>query len=248
MRKTIFLLSVIFLGSSIYARTNMNNPSACSYLDGKSISILGDSYSTFANWIPEGYAIWYNSTSEKTDVHQVEDTWWWKLCDKTHCTLLMNSSFSGSTICNTGYKGKDATRTSFITRMKKDLGEEKVLSAKPQIIFVFGGTNDSWANSPLGTPQYSDWNTDNLFQTFPAACYMFDYLKRWNPGAKIIFISNNALKKDFYKGMKEICAHYDIDLIQLENIQKQSGHPNIEGMENISEQIISFLNREYQQK
>ena len=62
---------------------------------------------------------------------------------------------------------------------------------------------------------------------------------------KDYFISNNALKKEFYRGMKEICGHYDIDLIQLENIQKQSGHPNTEGMENISEQIIQFLNKEY---
>lgn len=127
--------------------------------------------------------------------------------------------------------------------MKRDMGEETVLKAKPQVIFIFGGTNDSWANSPLGKPQYENWSTDDLYQTFPAACYMMEYLKKWNPGAKIVFLSNSELKAEFYEGMKEVCKHYDVDMLQLENIGKQSGHPNIEGMEAIANQIIKFLNK-----
>jgi hypothetical protein len=72
---------------------------------------------------------------------------------------------------------------------------------------------------------------------------MFDYLKKWNPGTKIIFLSNTELKAAFYTGLQEACKHYDIDLIQLEKIGKQAGHPNIEGMEAIANQIISYLNK-----
>ena len=244
MKKTFIILMLLALPCSTFAKSRSDKSCRCPYLEGKSISILGDSYSTFSNWVPKDYALWYTSTQKSTDAHKVEDTWWWKLCDKTHCTLLTNSSYSGSTICNTGYHGKDATQTSFITRMKKDLGEEKALSSKPQVLFIFGGTNDSWANSPLGEPQYDNWTTEDLFKTFPATCYMLDYLKRWNPGTKIIFISNSELKKEFYTGIQTICQHYQIDLIQLENIKKQAGHPNIEGMESISEQIIKYINKQ----
>ena len=239
----LFTFAMLCMAGS--AKTKLTTPSLCPWLEGKNISILGDSYSTFIGWIPEGYAVWYHPTSAKTDVHQVEDTWWWKLCDKTGCTLLTNSSYSGSTICNTGYNGADATHSSFITRMKKDMGQQTVLRTKPQVIFVFGGTNDSWANSPLGEPKYEAWTTTDLYQTFPAACHMFDYLKKWNPGTKIIFLSNSELKKEFYVGMQEICRHYDIYFLQLKKIGKQSGHPNIEGMEAIAEQIIQFINQSH---
>ena len=122
MKKSLIILALLL--SATFFSAYAKKESVCSVLQGKNISILGDSYSTFIGWIPQGYAVWYNPTSNKTDVHQVEDTWWWQLCDKTDCTLLVNSSYSGSTIGNTGYKGADATHSSFITRMKKDMGQE----------------------------------------------------------------------------------------------------------------------------
>ncbi len=244
MNRLLIIIVTSLLSVTALAKTNGGGHSQCAALEGLNISILGDSYSTFIGWIPDGYAVWYSPNQMKTDVHQVENTWWWKLCDKARCTLLRNSSFSGSTICNTGYNGSDATKTSFITRMKKDMGQERVFEAKPQVIFIFGGTNDSWANSPLGLPKYENWTQDDLYQIFPATCYMLDYLKRWNPGARIVFLSNTELKKEFYPGVKEACQHYGIDFLQLENIAKQSGHPNIEGMEAIANQIISYFNQE----
>ena len=71
---------------------------------------------------------------------------------------------------------------------------------------------------------------------------MFHYLKKWNPGCRIGFLSNSELKDEFYAGMKEICAHYQVDYLPLEGIGKQSKHPNIEGMKGICSQIVRFLN------
>lgn len=244
MKKFIFYDLLLFICCASFAQNAKIQQKECPFLCGKSISILGDSYSTFSKWIPEGYAVWYTSDSKKTDVHRVEDTWWWKLCDKTGCTLLRNSSYSGSTICNTGYHGDDVVKTSFITRMKKDMGEERVLEPKPQIIFVFGGTNDSWANSPLGVPDYGKLTAPRYYETFPSACFMFEYLKKWNPGTTIYFLANDGLKEEFYTGMQEICKHYQIPYIPLEGISKQNGHPNIEGMETIANQIIKFVNKQ----
>ena len=37
--------------------------------------------------------------------------------------------------------------------------------------------------------------------------------------------------------MEVICKHYNVPLIQLQGISKTSGHPNVEGMRQIAEQI-----------
>ena len=43
----------------------------------KTFSVLGDSYSTFEGYIPEGNAWWYSSSPQgPNDVVKVEDTWW----------------------------------------------------------------------------------------------------------------------------------------------------------------------------
>ena len=46
------------------------------------VSILGDSYSTFEDFMtPETNELWYyaKNAPEKTDVNRVQDTWWWQL-------------------------------------------------------------------------------------------------------------------------------------------------------------------------
>ena len=82
----------------------------------------------------------------------------------------MNNSFSGATVCNTGYNKEDYTDRSFISRMD-NLG-------CPDIIFIFGGTNDSWAGSPLGEFQYSGWTKETLYCFRPAMAYMLDHMKK----------------------------------------------------------------------
>ncbi|MBQ8588463.1 MAG: hypothetical protein IJ454_03635, partial [Clostridia bacterium] len=82
------------------------------------VFILGDSYSTFQGYIPEGYAHYYGEEGPNylesnpemkltaNDVCDVAHTWWYDLV-KENGTLLRNCSWSGTTICNTGYHGKD---------------------------------------------------------------------------------------------------------------------------------------------
>lgn len=53
---------------------------------------------------------------------------------------MLNESYSGSTICNTGYSGGDASATSFIHRMIESIGQGNALKPKPNIIILFGGT------------------------------------------------------------------------------------------------------------
>ena len=57
--------------------------SATACREQKTVVILGDSYSTFDGYVPEGFAIWYDSNpKEENDVTAVQQTWWYKLCRK----------------------------------------------------------------------------------------------------------------------------------------------------------------------
>lgn len=199
----------------------------------KGVSILGDSYSTFQDCVePATNAVWYwEKSASQNDVHDVTDTWWYKLITDQGYRLCKNNSYSGSTVCNTGYKGVDYSDRSFIARMK-DLGS-------PDLIYIFGGTNDSWANVPVGDFKYADWTKEDLYQFRPATAYMLASMKKYYPGTEIVFLINNALSDDVTESIKTICNHYGIDYIQLVDIDRIEGHPSIKGMQQIVDQIKS---------
>lgn len=207
----------------------------------KSISILGDSYSTFQGYLqPDTNAVWYwdNVEAMNTDVHHVRETWWHQFIKKNGYRLCVNNSFSGSTICYSGYKtvGPDFTDYSdraFVTRLDK-LG-------CPDIIFVFGGTNDSWAGSPIGEYKYSGWTREDLFSFRPAMACMLEKMIDHYPNVKIYFLLNDDLREEIDESVKAICSHYEVDLIELVDIHKINGHPSVKGMRQICEQIEAYI-------
>lgn len=198
-----------------------------------SVSILGDSYSTFEGYLtPDTMDIWYFENKQdprRTDVKSVGETWWMQLIKKKNWKLELNNSWSGSTICYTGYGDEDYRLRSFITRVPA-LGS-------PDIILIFGGTNDSWSNAPVGEYKYADWRRADLYTFRPAMACMLHKIKERYPTADIYFISNDGLKPEITKSMAQICKHYDVPMIQLENISKTAGHPNVKGMTQIAEQL-----------
>lgn len=203
----------------------------------KSVSILGDSYSTFEGYmVPDTNFVWYNTRiTQKTDVTSVKQTWWYQFIKDNNYKLEVNNSFSGSTICNTGYQKQDYSSRSFIRRMD-NLGS-------PDVIFIFGATNDAWANAAIGQFKYNDWTKEELFDFRPAMAYMLDYMLGRYPNVKIYFLLNSDLKETINESVKTICKHYNIDCIELKNIDKKEGHPSIKGMEQISNQISDFLSK-----
>lgn len=203
------------------------------------VFILGDSYSTFDGHIPADCAPWYcNGGHEQTDVAAVEQTWWWQLCQETQSHLLLNSSFSGTTICNTGYEQADCSDISFIARLDKLIKEGYFIQHKVDTLFIFGGTNDSWADSPIGELQYEGWTKTDLFSVLPAFCYLLHQAKTNLLNAKIIVVINTELKDAITKGMQTACQTMGIQSILLQDIAKDCGHPNILGMTQIKDQII----------
>ena len=99
----------------------------------------------------------------------------------------------------------------------------------PDIIFIFGATNDYWAKSPLGEYQYADWSKKDLYSFRPAMAYMLDTMIDYYPNVEIT------------ESVRTICKHYQIDCIELKGLDKMSGHPSVKGMKQISEQVKAYM-------
>lgn len=204
----------------------------------KTVSVLGDSYSTFESYLtPKTNLVWYDlkHAANKTDVEHVTQTWWHQLILKNGWKLCVNNSYSGSTICNTGYDGNDYSDRSFITRMD-NLG-------CPDIIFIFGATNDSWAGAPLGEYQYDNIRPNQLWYFRPALAYMLAWMKDRYMNTELYFILNNELKQEINESVNIICEHYGVPVITLRDIDKKSGHPSVKGMGQIATQIQEVINK-----
>ena len=201
---------------------------ACSSAQTKKVSILGDSYSTFVGIIPANYASFY--PNDRNDVTEIGQSWWSLYITEKGYTLEKNDSWGGTTICGTGYGGMNTSRNNFIARVDS-LGN-------PDVIFVFGGTNDAWANSPIGEYQYSDWTQEDCKKFRPALACLIDKLQKRYPNAEICFILNSELKEDVNESMREVCKHYNVKLVELHDIEKQNGHPSINGMKSICSQLL----------
>ncbi len=135
----------------------------------KRISVIGDSISSFDGYNPEGYDAYYPTTTCRTFC--VRDMYWYRLAyDYMKDAILdVNIAFSGSLVTYNGNEKNFPNR--YIQR--KGMGN-------PDIILLWGGTNDYTANKLLyGTttcqeatsaPSKSDLNT--VFATTDAATTM----------------------------------------------------------------------------
>lgn len=213
----------------------------------KRFFIFGDSYSTFKDYIPDGFAYYYSvegDPEKPVKKMTVNDTWWKQLIDKTGATLVQNNSWSGSTICYTGLKGDDcSTTSSFIYRLQL-LKNSNYFEKNPvDTLFVFGATNDNWGLSPLGEEKYSDWEKQDLYNVLPAVSYFINDLKNTLPNTRIIFIINTEFKPQLVKTIKTSCELYGAEYIELSPFEKQMGHPNPKGMEQICDQVIEYLKK-----
>lgn len=210
---------------------------------GKSVTIFGDSYSTFEGYLsPDTNAVWYfqNRSIKGNDVITVEQTWWHQLLKKNGWKLCTNNSFSGATISSSGYRKEDYSDRSFVTRAS-NLGN-------PDIIFIFGATNDSWVPSPIGDYMYAGWTVEDLKAFRPSLAKMLDYMTKRYLGVDLYFILNSELSDAINASVLEICAHYGVPVIQLHDIEKIAGHPSVAGMKAIANQVDAFVKQKHNKK
>lgn len=251
IRRLIIAICLVFMYS-----ISCTSPQNLSKTDKQILkfTIIGDSYSTYDGWNNKGndFATYY-PTSSVTDVSDVAYTWWYKLHYTPEFQLEKLNAYSGSTI---SYKKgsivfKEGDKRSFCSRLSQsDMGN-------PDVIMIFGGTNDAWNNTDadLGYYKYDDFTQSDLEYFRPAFAYMIDYLIRNYPDARIFNITNSGrggkpeggLTQGIADSMEEICRHYNITNIILPSILdsgKTNNHPNKEGMVIIFEQVYSALKKD----
>ena len=108
-------------------------------------------------------------------------------------------------------------------------------------VFIFGGTNDSWLDeTPKGELRFSDWKEEDLYSTLPAISYMISKLKEELQGGNVIFIINTELDPRISEAVKLSTERFGTTYVELENIDKFSGHPTVKGMKEICEQVYNI--------
>lgn len=200
------------------------------------VSVLGDSYSTFNGLMPLGHAVWYTPDrvkSKKTDVTDVRQTWWWQTIERGGFVLGVNDSYSGATISYLGYNGEDYSDRSFITRLP-GLGS-------PDILLICGATNDSWAGVTVGEYKWDNVTGTDLYTFRPAMARLLWEARSRYPGTEIYFIINSELRDDIVESIHTVCEHYGVEWIQLHDIAKTSGHPSVEGMKAMADQVLEVI-------
>lgn len=198
--------------------------------------ILGDSYSTFEGFVPAHQAFYYPRPEMVPDLLYVEQTWWHQLTRQRNLRILVNDSYSGSTVCNHTRDGQPP-ESAFIKRMYVTLSENGVGGELPDAIIIFGATNDSWLGRRIGDIKYENWTEDDLRCVLPAYCCLLDYVTGHHPQAEIYCVINDVLKPEIAKGLAMAAAHYGVRAVMLAGIDKSNGHPTALGMTQIAEQI-----------
>lgn len=201
---------------------------------GKTVSVLGDSISTYLGYIPEGFAPFYPYPT--ADIGDVYQTWWMQFINHFGMKLLVNNSWGGSTVAGTG--------TSSAQTMAR-LNYLKVGYTVPDVILIFMGAND--AASPY-------INANDFDEAYGK---MLANIKQIAPDAEIILCTLPALKlyteenqAAFNDVIKKYATAHGCTLIDLDsaftrsnvsNYLVDSAHPNFTGMTRIAEVAIESL-------
>lgn len=198
------------------------------------ISIIGDSISSFKDYIPFGFAYYYPFEDIKT----IEDTWWNIFIKKKNLILIENNSFSGSRISNSNILNPPSSAFS---------SQERIKNYNSDFIIIFGGTNDYGAI--LEAPSLNKFKNQyelllkNLINKNPnSIIYCCTPLKRLDKKGKNL---KHFTLCDISKAIISISKKYNCKIINLYNhkITKKENffidglHPNKEGMRKLANWI-----------
>lgn len=206
-------------------------------LEGKRISFLGDSISTFYSEDSEINS-YYGGTNQfyypiySSTVKSAEETWWYKTYNKLGLRLGVNNSWSGSSMNASNMMSRIAT-----------LGEK----GKPDIIVIFLGTNDN-VNGYVNEfkPAYEK-ALKEITKLYPDA-YVFLCTMGYSAYTKYYYTEQNRL--DFNDQIRDLAEQYHCGVIEFAEIQTKETyntvlgdalHPNAVGMEKYAEKAIQEI-------
>ena len=115
--------------------------------DTVTFAVFGNSISTYYDFLPSGYAVYYTAARELSAGMQLGDTYWMQLSRTSGMTFLVNSSWSGSRVSSSN---GDAVSTFLSTNRVTSIGR----NGNPDVILIAGGTND-WGHNYNSLGSYS---------------------------------------------------------------------------------------------
>ena len=149
--------------------------------DSLTFAVLGNSISTYYDYLPSGYAVYYSADREKNTGIQVGDTWWMQLSRMSGLTFLANASWSGSRVaCDV----LNSNAPFLSNHRMKALSRAGV----PDFVFIAGGTND-WNTSKVPLGQYRTENFTDSVSFRGAYQRLLWKLTTWYPQTKVVCLS-----------------------------------------------------------
>ena len=225
--------------------------------NGKVISILGDSISTYEGYIPAGDGVNLDHLARYPQDNLftgVEHTWWMQVIDRLGAKLGINDSWRGTTL--DAKNASDKTSISNLQRIK-NLGA----NGTPDVILLFGGANDYGQLSNVDTfdpakiPAKVDLTTIQWKSLSQALVSTIMRIKHFYPDAQLVvmlptytksYYSNTKLTNG-NKTMIDVCKHFGLPYVDLTTCGISTSHlpdgihPNKEGMDLITDAVMKVM-------
>lgn len=243
-------------------------------LEDRTISIQGDSITTFAGTITDGNAAYY-SVNHKY-VNTIDATWWGLLVNECRMRLIRNDAWSGSRISGSGANAMNNTaRCAALKNVNSKVNTYQF--GAPEIIVIMAGTNDVSGNVTLG--EIGSTDVTNYIGAFTM---MLRNIKTQCRNSKIVvfqlYRGNNydytntggTHQYEYQEAMEKVCkiygAHYvgpehfgisypNTNYLTCDNSMSDYGppiytsadylHPNMQGMERVYAGVRAYLESLY---
>lgn len=243
-------------------------------LEDRTISIQGDSITTFAGTITDGNAAYY-SVNHKY-VNTIDATWWGLLVNECRMRLIRNDAWSGSRISGAGASAMNNTARCAALK-NVDSKVDTYQFGTPEIIVIMAGTNDVSGNVALG--EIGSTDVTNYIGAFTM---MLRNIKTQYRNSKIVvfqlYRGNNydyantggTHQYEYQEAMEKVCkiygAHYvgpehfgisypNTKYFTCDNSMSEYGppaytsvdylHPNMQGMERVYAGVRAYLESLY---
>ena len=232
-----------------------------SWFAGKTVSILGDSISTFQGWIPEGYACFYPDPDN--DIKDVSQTWWMQVIQNTGMRLLVNGSLSASTVCGDS-RAENSGAGCSSNRIVDLMGNTGTV---PDVILVYMGINDFFHSIDLGSfSGAAAHRNDHYIWDFTEGYeLMLQKLQAVYPTSRIYCMTllesnswegtrvnaNGNTVEDYNSRIRQIAAAHGVSVIDLRNCgiagnelgwhTSDGVHPNRAGAAKIAAYVTNAL-------
>ncbi len=205
-------------------------PSSMVSLQGKKVSILGDSISTFTGTMPADYNIYY---PESGDIPNAGQTWWGQLLANTGMVLCRNASSANTDVTGNSLALDGSAPGCSIRRIVDLKGTD---GSNPDVIIIYMGINDFARSRTLGSFTSPGVQTEGEVMVFTdayelmlqkikalyptASIYCCTLLERCdlngNTGAPAVNLNGDTVA-DFNTQIKAIAKAYGASVIDFYN-------------------------------